>query len=76
MIKKIKLSEKKVLVQYLSLYQIDLLLEAYSEDRFTQFYTLRPRYTLTAGTTVESSSALHCIDMDKEGYLSLKYLKP
>lgn len=68
MIKKIKLFEKKVLVQYLSLYQIYLLLEAYSEDRFTQFCTLRPRYTLTAGTTMDFSIGRYFINVDKEGY--------
>lgn len=50
-------------------YHNELLLEAYSKDRFTQLGTWWPRYTLTAGSTVESSIALHFIDMDKECYL-------
>lgn len=66
--RKSNFKKKKVLVQYLSLYQIDLLLEAYSEDRFTQFCTLRPRYTLTAGTTMDFSIGRYFINVDKEGY--------
>lgn len=52
-----------------------MLPEAYSEDRFTQFSTVCPRYTLTTGTTVDSSIGLYFIHVEKERYLSLQYLQ-